>query len=134
MGLECHKKHRTLLPRLVSVAHIAYKTPSKTLEILGCTGSGPVQIISLMRVSKQQESLSRRRWPPPRISSLDILESEKYDLPPPKKFLRVILRSIAVLCWSKAVLITAGLILYVIILVVRNVFVMVSRHYDIKFK
>ena len=68
--------------------------------------------------------MKRRPWPPPRLSHMDICERNRSKLSPAQHFIRVMLKSIAVICWSKAILISAGAVLLFIILVVRSTFFM----------
>jgi hypothetical protein len=77
------------------------------------------------------QNSQRRRWPPPRISSLEISDRKQNDLPQPKKFMQLVLRTISVLCWSKAVLIAAGMVLYLLLLIFRHILFSLSSHYDI---
>jgi hypothetical protein len=71
-------------------------------------------------------------WKPVRVSPLDLYERKRSQLSPAQNYLRIVLKSLAIVCWSKAILISAGMVLLFIILCTRALFVMFMDYYQVK--
>mmetsp|Transcript_38802 Transcript_38802/g.102602 ORF Transcript_38802/g.102602 Transcript_38802/m.102602 type:complete len:89 (+) Transcript_38802:1-267(+) len=61
------------------------------------------------------KSKSKKPWRPPRISEFDFYEGQPEELSYAQKYVSNILKALSVVCLSKAVLITVGLMVWVVV-------------------
>jgi hypothetical protein len=73
----------------------------------------------------------RKPWKPSRVTPLDLYERKRSQLSPAQNYLRTVLKALAIFCWSKAILISAGMVLLLITLSIRAIFLMFMDHYQV---